>query len=191
MHDLALYFAEGRGGVDINMPKAAKWFEKAAERGVVDSQFNLGVLFESGQGLPQNMENALVWYSIAGAQGDQMAAGRVGVLRQTLPAADVERADSRIAAFAPSRIDEEANGIFNNVPWAKPPQVASNNAAKAGIIQTQTLLNELGYTVGAADGAIGPKTKNAILDFQRVYGLEETGVVSAELIENLETASGA
>ena len=190
MHDLALYHAEGRGGVDVNMPTAAKWFEKAAQRGVVDSQFNLGVLFESGQGLPQDMESALVWYSIGGAQGDQMAAGRVGVLRKTLTADQIARADKRIASFKPSRIDEEANGIFNNVPWAQPSQVANNGAGKAVVVQTQTLLNELGYAVGDADGAIGPKTKNAILNFQRNNGMGETGVVNAELIERLENAAG-
>jgi localization factor PodJL len=191
MHDLALYHAEGRGGVEVDMPTAAKWFEKAAERGVVDSQFNLGVLFESGQGLPQDMESALVWYSVAGAQGDQMAAGRVGVLRKTLPEDQVTRADNRIASFAPSRIDEEANGIFNNVPWAKPSQVADNSLAKTQVVQTQTLLNELGYAVGAADGAIGPKTKNAILNFQKNNNLSETGTVNAELIERLQMAAGA
>ena len=190
MHDLALYHAEGRGGVDVQMPVAAKWFEKAAQRGVVDSQFNLGVLFESGQGLPQDMESALVWYSIGGAQGDQMAAGRVAVLRKTLSEDQIARADKRIASFKPSRIDEEANGIFNNVPWAQPSQVADNGAGKAVVIQTQTLLNELGYAVGAADGAIGPKTKNAILNFQRNNGMGETGVVNAELIERLENAAG-
>lgn len=191
MHDLALYFAEGRGGIKIDMPTAAKWFEKAAERGVVDSQFNLGVLFESGQGLPQDMESALMWYSVAGTQGDQMAAGRVVVLRKTLTEDQVERADKRITAFTPTRIDEQANGIFKNVPWAKPSKVADNNLEKAGIIKTQNLLNEIGYAVGSADGAIGPKTKNAILNFQRTNGLSETGVVSAELIERLEIATGA
>ena len=73
MHDLALYYAEGRGGVEAELPTAAKWFEKAAERGVVDSQFNLGVLFESGQGLPKNLTDAYVWYAIAAQQGDQFA----------------------------------------------------------------------------------------------------------------------
>lgn len=193
MHDLALYYAEGRGGIDIDIPTAAKWFEKAADRGVVDSQFNLGVLFESGQGLPQDMEAALVWYSIAGAQGDQMAAGRVGVLRKTLSEEQLSRADTRIAAYSPARIDEEANGIFNNVPWAKPAKnaAAANSAKAASIRQTQNLLNELGYEVGAADGAAGPKTRAAIKSFERSNGLAETGVVSSELIERLEFAAGA
>ena len=119
-----------------------------------------------------------------------MAAGRVGVLRKTLSEDQLARADKRIASFKPSRIDQEANGIFNSVPWAQPSQVADNGAKKANIVQTQTLLNELGYAVGAADGAIGPKTKNAILNFQRNNGMGETGVVNAELIERLENAAG-
>jgi len=193
MHDLALYFAEGRGGVEIDMPNAAKWFEKAAERGVVDSQFNLGVLFESGQGLPLDEEAALVWYSIAGAQGDQMAAGRVNILRKTLGEEQLSRADKRIAGFNPARIDEPANGIFTNLPWMDKAgaKLAQGSGATEAVRQTQALLGDLGYEVGAADGAIGPKTRNAIKSFERVNGLPETGQVNAELIERLETAAGA
>lgn len=194
MHDLALYHAEGRGGVaEVDMPTAAKWFEKAAERGVVDSQFNLGVLFESGQGLPQDNEAALVWYSIAGSQGDQMAAGRVGILRKTLAEAQITRADQRIASFTPARIDDAANGIFVDLPWAKSRsnKNAQKRAKNTAVVETQSLLNELGYDVGSADGAIGPKTRNAIKSFERVNGLPETGQVSADLIERLEIATGA
>ncbi len=192
MHDLALYYAEGRGEVKIDMPSAAKWFEKAAKRGVVDSQFNLGVLYESGQGLEQDMETALFWYSVAGAQGDQMAAGRVGVLRKTLSEAQVNSADARIAAFSPAAIDERANGIFKDLPWVKTKVADANGAGQSGYVrQTQSLLNELGYKVGAADGAIGPKTRNAIMSFERMNGLPETGRVNAQLIERLELATGA
>ena len=189
MHDLALYYAEGRGDVKIDMPSAAKWFEKAAKRGVVDSQFNLGVLYESGQGLEQDVETALFWYSVAGAQGDQMAAGRVGVLRKTLSEAQISSADARIAAFSPASIDEQANGIFKDLPWVKTKVADAGNTGY--VRQTQSLLNELGYKVGAADGAIGPKTRNAIMSFERVNGLPETGRVNAQLIERLELAAGA
>ncbi len=189
MHDLALYYTDENGVIPVDMLTAAKWFEKAAKHGVVDSQFNLGLLLETGQGLEQDMEAALFWYSIAGAQGDQMAAGRVGILRKALSQEQLTRADARIAAFTPTPIDEQANGIFKDLPWVK-TKVA--DAGQTGYVrQTQSLLNELGYKVGAADGAIGPKTRNAIMSFERGNGLPETGRVNAQLIERLELAAGA
>ena len=189
MHDLALYYAEGRGGVTADLPTAAKWFEKAAERGVVDSQFNLGVLFESGQGLPQNVNDAFVWYSIAAAQGDQFAKTRVEVLSSTLDQTDLVSAAARAKKFAPVKIDEPANGIFRNVAWAKPAKPAGSNASQ--VKQVQAMLDDLGYDIGGADGAMGPKTRAAIMSFERSNSLPETGRVNTALIDRLELATGA
>lgn len=189
MHDLALYYAEGRGGVEADLPKAANWFEKAAERGVVDSQFNLAVLFESGQGLPKNIADAYVWYSIAAGQGDQFAKTRVEVLKETLDQADLVSALSRAEKFKPVKIDEAANGIFRNVAWAKSSKPSGEKVSQ--VRQVQTMLTELGYEIGGADGAIGPKTRAAIISFERTNSLPETGRVNASLIDRLELATGA
>ena len=189
MHDLALYYAEGRGGVEADLPTAAKWFEKAAERGVVDSQFNLGVLFESGQGLPKNVNDAFVWYSIAAGQGDQFAKTRVEVLKTTLDQSDLVSAAARAEKFSPVKIDEAANGIFRNVAWAKSD--SSNDQKVSQIKQAQTMLSELGYDIGGADGAVGPKTRAAIMSFERANSLPETGRINTVLIDKLELATGA
>jgi localization factor PodJL len=189
MHDLALYYAEGRGGVETDLPKAANWFEKAAERGVVDSQFNLGVLFESGQGLPKNTSDAFVWYSIAAKQGDQFAKTRVEVLKETLDQNDLVTAAARIEKFKPVKIDDAANGIFRNVAWAKTNGAAGEKVSQ--VRQAQTMLTALGYEIGGADGSIGPKTRAAIMNFERANSLPETGRVNTALIDRLELATGA
>ena len=190
MHDLALYYAEGRGGVEADLKTASQWFEKAAQRGVVDSQFNLGVLFESGQGLPKNVTDAFVWYSIAAAQGDQFAKKRVEVLSTTLAASELEAAQLRVASFKPVKVDDKANGIFRNAPW-NTTKTAQKSEDVSQVRQVQALLNDLGYDVGGADGAIGPRTRNAIIEFERVNGLPETGRVNTALISRLELAAGA
>lgn len=189
MHDLALYYAEGRGGVEADLPTAAKWFEKAAERGVVDSQFNLGVLFESGQGLPKNMNDAFVWYSIAAAQGDQFAKTRIEVLTSTLDQAEIVSATARVKKFKPVKIDDGANGIFRNVAWNTPSEAPGEKVSQ--VRQVQTMLTELGYDIGGADGSVGPKTRSAIISFERANSLPETGRVNTALIDRLELATGA
>jgi len=80
MHDLANFYANGIGGVEQDLGLAAKWFEKAAERGVVDSQYNIGYLYEFGFGVTKNPVTARVWYGIASGQGDTEAEKRVTVL---------------------------------------------------------------------------------------------------------------
>ncbi|MFQ7388115.1 MAG: tetratricopeptide repeat protein [Escherichia sp.] len=42
--------------------RAKDWFEKAAEKGHVDAQYNLGVIYENGEGVSQNYQQAKAWY---------------------------------------------------------------------------------------------------------------------------------
>lgn len=50
---------------------------------------------------------------------------------------------------------------------------------------TQRKLNELGFDCGEPDGVMGPKTKQAIKDFQKSQGLVPDGIVGSETKEAL------
>jgi hypothetical protein len=54
-----------------------------AERGDRAAQFNLGVLYEKGLGVPQDAKQAAKWYLLAAQQGDTQAQYNMGVLHQT------------------------------------------------------------------------------------------------------------
>ncbi len=190
MHDLAIYYAYGNGDVSVDMETAAGWFAKAAERGVVDSQFNLAILFENGQGVEQSLPDAYFWYAIAGEQGDQTAAARISALENQMPPSDIEAAKTRVANFRPVQINGAANGIFKDLPWSKVgPSAAAQT--KAEIKEAQILLTDMGFEIGAADGIMGERTRNAILGFQRANNLSETGLVNGALLDRLENASRA
>ncbi|MEE9347309.1 MAG: peptidoglycan-binding protein [Robiginitomaculum sp.] len=186
MYDLALYYIEGKGGVAPDMAIAAQWFSKAAEFGMTDAQYNLAVLFERGTGVKADGGQAYVWYAIAGAQGDQDAAGRAKQLREQLDPTLIARMDNKIAAYKPAAFNEATNGIFRNLPWNETAQSGNSQVAKV-----QGLLVGLGYDAGIADGAMGPRTGDAIKDFERASGLAETGLISDELVQRLETVTGA
>ncbi|MEL6687615.1 MAG: peptidoglycan-binding protein [Pseudomonadota bacterium] len=188
MHDLALYYTEGRGGVELDMLSAKSWFEQAARRGVVDSQFNLAILSESTEtGTEPNLEEALFWYSVAAQQGDQFAVSRRDALKATMSADRADAVEDRVNVFKPEGIDEEANGIFRNVPWVQ----SSDTASRTQVREVQTLLATLGYPVGTPDGIMGTRTRNAIVAFERANGLSETGEVNGNLISRLSRAAGA
>ena len=188
MHDLGHYHATGTGGAAPNITQAVAWFQKAAERGVLDSQFNLGVLFQGGAGIEKSPIDSYVWYAVAGAQGDKVALQRRDLLARDLSPGQLAQAKSRVKAFTPKRVDDVANGVFRNLPWAQPAKArASVNQA---VKNAQQMLSTLGYDVGTPDGAMGPKTRNAVISFERANGLPETGRVDVSLIERLSLAAG-
>ncbi|MDE0781091.1 MAG: tetratricopeptide repeat protein, partial [Alphaproteobacteria bacterium] len=53
-----------------------------AERGNADAQFNLGTIYNKGQGVPQDQEAAVKWYRLAADQGIANAQFNLGVMHQ-------------------------------------------------------------------------------------------------------------
>jgi hypothetical protein len=70
-------------------------------------------------------------------------------------------------------------------PSADPADLAENSNS-ALVARAQTLLNKLGYSVGAPDGEMDRRTREAILRFERTNGLMETGKVTIQLVTVLE-----
>jgi TPR repeat protein len=47
--------------------------QQAAENGDIDAQFRLGIAYATGRGVPQNDQQAAVWFEKASAQGHKGA----------------------------------------------------------------------------------------------------------------------
>lgn len=58
------------------------------------------------------------------------------------------------------------------------------------VTQIQQRLQELGYDPGAADGIYGTRTKNAVISFQRDYGLSDDGIAGPKTLEALGLSGG-
>jgi len=58
---------------------AAKWFRKAAEQGLAKAQFNLGVSYQNGTGVPKDYNEAAKWYRKAAEQGMAEAQYNLGL----------------------------------------------------------------------------------------------------------------
>lgn len=59
---------------------ALKLFHPLADQGGHAAQNNLGVLYEKGQGVPQNYAEAAKWYRLAADQGSAVAQFNLGLL---------------------------------------------------------------------------------------------------------------
>jgi len=53
--------------------EAVKWYRLAAEQGYATAQYNLGVMYANGEGVPENDAEAVKWYRLAAEQGDAKA----------------------------------------------------------------------------------------------------------------------
>ena len=74
-------FEAGIAAIEVNdMPTAYKSFLAAAKEGHIDSQFNVGVMYEQGIGVAKNDKEAVFWYRKAAAQGSSAAQYNLGVL---------------------------------------------------------------------------------------------------------------
>ena len=48
---------------------AAREYRKAAEQGHAEAQYNLGVMYRKGEGVPQSYVQAHMWFNLAATQG--------------------------------------------------------------------------------------------------------------------------
>ena len=102
MHAYAMFLFDGVGGAK-NRAEALSWLEKAANRGWVDSQFNAGKIFETGEdGVAANPTEALKWYLIAAKAGDQPAREAADRLSKTVSVPGIRAAREAAAAFVVS-----------------------------------------------------------------------------------------
>ena len=72
-------YSKGKG-VPQDYAEAVKWLRKAADQGVADAQFNLGLLYLGGDGVNQNYAEAAKWCRKAAEQGDVDAQFNLGLM---------------------------------------------------------------------------------------------------------------
>jgi localization factor PodJL len=99
--------------------------------GVRDSQFNLGILYARGLGVPQDLGQAWLWFSLAAQQGDTDAGHKRDDVVAKMDANAVAAAKAAIAAF---KLDTPAPAA-NEAPtppggWDKTAPQASATPAK-------------------------------------------------------------
>jgi TPR repeat protein len=59
-----------------------EWFRKAANQGYAKAQYNLGVIYAQGKGVPEDFSEALLWLRKAQAQGFEQAAEAIEFVLQ-------------------------------------------------------------------------------------------------------------
>ena len=78
-YEVAVRFAEGKG-VAVNYDEAAKWFDRAAQAGVVPAIFRLGTFYEKGLSVTKDVDIARRYYIQAAERGNAKAMHNLAVL---------------------------------------------------------------------------------------------------------------
>ncbi len=106
--------------------EATKWFRKAAELGVRDSQFNLAILYARGLGVDQDFRQSWLWFTLAAAQGDADAGKKRDEVAAKMDPAALAAATEELIKFKVAQPDPVANevatppGGWDGKPGASP-----------------------------------------------------------------------
>ncbi|AMM26069.1 lytic murein transglycosylase [Variovorax sp. PAMC 28711] len=132
-----------------------------------------GVTRMDGQALPDMAEATLLL--LAGARGPAFLVGRNfrAILRYN---------NSTSYALAVGLLSQRLAGS-GSVQAAWPRDLAA--LTRTQMVSLQTALNERGFATGAADGVMGPATRDGLRRYQRSVGLPADGYPDAALLERL------
>jgi peptidoglycan hydrolase-like protein with peptidoglycan-binding domain len=81
--------------------------------------------------------------------------------------------------------DNVPNAVGTSAPGTSHHWVNAANLSKDDIRWAQVELHDLGLYNGSLDGAAGPETERALLDFQKSNGLERTGTLDQQTADVL------
>jgi peptidoglycan hydrolase-like protein with peptidoglycan-binding domain len=169
---------------------AQRELQPLADRGDPRAQRVVGLMYRDGLGVQKDLIRAYMWFDLA-AQRNQYGAAQLRdeVAQQMLPW-QVDEAKKMVAAWPQPQEQTYAdngngNGQFQseNLP---PATDYHGPMTKQQIADLQWQLAVHGYDPGASDGSVGPRTEEAIQQYEADAGLPVDGQPSPKLLEHLQ-----
>lgn len=156
-HDLGAVYTAGHAGAPQDYKKAAIWFQKAADQGIPNAAYNLGVLYHQGLGVDADIDEALRWYDMAAEMGHAEGQYNLGIayIEGIGVSYDAEMARDYFESAAQGGVMEAAYNlglIYENGLLGEPrPDEALmwyKHAADKGSPEAKTALEQLANTLG-------------------------------------------
>jgi TPR repeat protein len=212
-HNLALLLRDGKGA-PRNGKEAIDLLRSATRQGMAASMFALGDIYERGDVTAKDPATALAWFAITAEferqtnrNGESMLARtaleRVQALQRGMLPAELERAQQIgqsefkqiVEALQPPKPPAPPSDPAAAATPAPPPANDPDadppgwpKAANDQIRAVQQALVDLKLLRDKPDGVIGPMTRTAIRNFQKVAGLRETGEPTKDVFAALQEA---
>ena len=131
MHNLAVMTVEEPAA--DNKPDyatAIPWFRKAAGHGLRDSQYNLGVLYARGLGVPQNLAESFRWFALAANQGDGDAAKKRDDVAARLDQQTLVATRLAVQTWTAQPVNQGANAAYLKPEWQKTADAPAKKKSK-------------------------------------------------------------
>lgn len=168
----------------------SEWME-SAESGDGRSMLALGKAYARGLGVLRNLTEAHKWYNLAASRGIAEAADERDALEAKMTGDERVRAEELASQW------QQAQKDIGSPPASEtPPEESTVESteveltSRTAIREAQSLLAELGYQPGPADGLWGPKTGIAYQSFLVDQNLPESDVLTQASLFALREASG-
>lgn len=98
---LSTIFYDGHGGIPKNHQEAVRYARIAADAGLQDAQYQLGVFYYRGDGVQQSVEEAFYWMYLAGQRGLTRAANTARSISEKLLPEIIGKIELRAAQWEP------------------------------------------------------------------------------------------
>jgi len=86
-----------------NYEMALQGFRSLAYQGNAEAQYNLGVIYANGRGVPQDYVVAHMWFNLAASRGDQEAAEMRDSIEKSMSAVQVAEAQKMAREWKPQQ----------------------------------------------------------------------------------------
>lgn len=201
MHNLGVLYASGSLGGSPDLEQALGWFEKAGALGVKDSQVNLGIIYAQGMGVAVDLVQSYKWFAVAARGGDSDAGAKRDAVAKGMRPEQLEKGRAEAEAWKPGELDPSANAPSVLPEWTagggqKADVAPTGSVAAPGpalsqreiLAKVQGMLTQMGFDAGPADGMMGARTREAIRQAQKQFGMAADGQITAEFLERLAGA---
>src|SRR5262249_41978333 len=88
-------------GMPANLAASAQWMRRAADQGDRTAQFNLGVMYSSGRGIPKDLVQAYMWTELAASSGETNSVKLLDSLQKLMTADQISQARQRVREWKP------------------------------------------------------------------------------------------
>ncbi|HTN61357.1 MAG TPA: lytic murein transglycosylase [Devosia sp.] len=163
-------------GYEVHLPHGFDYAKaRQLDRAPIGQWQQLGISRSNGKPFPRSSDMARLY----------MPAGASGPTFLLLPNFDVIKRYNNSDSYALA-VGHLADRILGGGDFISGWPAHDYALTASQRQQLQDLLNRKGFNVGTPDGKIGPKTRAAVIAYQRQVGLPADGFVSGRLLDRLK-----
>ncbi len=156
-HDMGAIYVSGHGNIERDLDRAITWFQEAANNGVANAKYNLGVLYHQGMGVTASLDKAMELYIEAADMGHPEAQYNLGIanIEGIGVPYNPQKAAQYFEKAAKQNITEAAYNLGliheNGLLGQQKPDIALTwykHAADAGSPEAQSAMEQLAASLG-------------------------------------------